>query len=455
MNTLCIRLGLVVAVALELCVAALAQLPHGGWLVGGDMGYVTYWTPGFALSDRLSTLYGSGVSGGGAYAVDGRRVVFMTDGNSFYRVTYDPHLTPGARLVIHPPGIFHPMGSAGVVTTARGLLSLDAFGNLSSIDTAVVGTPTLLGSVWAGSVANGYVFSTCSDGRELFFAVGLADGIAGHVALANTQVWAVDLESPSFSRRLLATIPVDMFTTLAMGPDGDVLAMRYDGLFRISPVTGALSNLGPKPPGPDFVVTPGYAFGLIFMGYDPWTDTIAVGPRWLSNVLHLEARGLVAPTAWALAAYLPFFATLKKLASASEAPFLSFGRGCPTSLGAEPRLGHHGLPLQGATFDLTIRNAEPNGFGVFWVGQSDAVWPGLGLLPLDAAPLGAPGCILWASADYSIVALTDALGHAATTLTVPQAPTLHGLEVFAQAACTSGGNALGWAASDALAIRIR
>ena len=138
----------------------------------------------------------------------------------------------------------------------------------------------------------------------------------------------------------------------------------------------------------------------------------------------------------------------------NEHPFEHFGIGCNTSLGQEPRLGWRRLPLRGNSFDLTLRRAEPNGLAAFWLGVSDAQWAGLAL-PYDATPLGAPGCALYVSADAPYFAPVDQGGNASLTLGVPLTPALAGLELFSQSICSTTGNAFGFAASGALAIRLR
>ncbi len=81
--------------------------------------------------------------------------------------------------------------------------------------------------------------------------------------------------------------------------------------------------------------------------------------------------------------------------------------------------------------------------------------PGLGPLPFDAGVLGAPGCQIRCSADATHLVSVDASGRASQVIPVPTDPALAGYECYGQSASTSGGNMLGFAASDAVAIRVR
>jgi hypothetical protein len=110
--------------------------------------------------------------------------------------------------------------------------------------------------------------------------------------------------------------------------------------------------------------------------------------------------------------------------------------------------------MQGQSFRINLRHAEPNGLSFFWLGLSDTNWLGLGL-PFTASGLGAPGCSVLASADVPYPVTTDGNGKASVTVAVPFAPSLAGMQVFAQNASTSGANALGFASSDAVVIRVR
>lgn len=143
------------------------------------------------------------------------------------------------------------------------------------------------------------------------------------------------------------------------------------------------------------------------------------------------------------------------IATTAPQPFELLGIGCLNGLGKEPRLGWQGLPLQGQTFRLTLRDAEPNGLAAFWVGSSDTFAPGVGTLPWDAASLGAPGCYLYASCDFSLVTFVDLHGSASVSLPVPVNTALHGIDAFSQSVSSASNNQLGFASSGAMLLRLR
>ncbi|MBL8755521.1 MAG: hypothetical protein JNK15_19645 [Planctomycetes bacterium] len=132
------------------------------------------------------------------------------------------------------------------------------------------------------------------------------------------------------------------------------------------------------------------------------------------------------------------------------ATYASYGAGCPGSAGtptltaaaATPR------PTVGTTFDVDIGNL-PFGIALLGMGFSDASYNGLPLpLPLDG--LGMPNCTLWAAPEV----LLPVTGSPTATwsLSIPAAPSLHGLPFFQQAfALDQAANALGITASNAAA----
>jgi hypothetical protein len=140
--------------------------------------------------------------------------------------------------------------------------------------------------------------------------------------------------------------------------------------------------------------------------------------------------------------------------STAAQPFELFGSGCPNATGSDPRLGWQGLPMQGQSFVLKLRRAEPNGFAFFWLGTSDTNWQGL-TLPFEAGSIGASGCRLLVSPDVPFPTMLDANGRGTLGVAVPVNSSLAGIEVFAQTASTSTVNSLGLASSDALLIRVR
>lgn len=450
-------LGTLLAVALAR--GLWAQLPAGGWLTGNEGYYVTYFSEAF-VPQATPNAWGAWATAGGGIAVDGDRMVYVTDSPwSVYRISYDPQLTPGARLVVEAPGSSFPYPAYGVlpqIVAARDRLwFVEATGVLRSVGKSVIGQiPVRHGnSIWVPNTnVLGTVQSLCTDGRLLFFSTGLFDGLSGSPSVPQNDIWSVDLRAPTIARRHVAAIPGDSWTQLCMGLDGDVLAMRMDGLRRIVPETGSVTFVCGAP---NHVHFSGSVSGKIFMAYDPWQDKVAVGAGWLPNTTHIQWKDLTGNGAWSMAYYFPFFATLRKFTCASEPPFQLFGVGCVNAIGKEPRMGWRGLPRQGQTFTLKLRDAEPNGLAAFWVGMSDSFWPGIGALPFEASNFGAPGCRMYASSEFSLFTFADSQGNASMPMSVPMNPALHGFEVFAQTVSTSGANALGFAASEAVAIRLR
>ncbi len=175
----------------------------------------------------------------------------------------------------------------------------------------------------------------------------------------------------------------------------------------------------------------------------------------LVDTTHIAAMSLAPGGSWSTVYFFPFFSTLRRLTCAAERPFEHFGVGCPNGLGREPRMNWQGIPVQAGSFSLGVSGAEPLGIAASWLGLNDQSWPGVGTLPLDAAPYGAPGCRVYASGEFSLFSLVDSAGRGSVNLTVPVNAALHDVEVFAQSVSSSTGNALRFASSGALSIRIR
>jgi hypothetical protein len=192
------------------------------------------------------------------------------------------------------------------------------------------------------------------------------------------------------------------------------------------------------------------------MAYNPWSDLVVIGPLDQTLALGFPSLDLYARLLSGGNWQLRFsnFLGGYGIASTAVRPFELFGMGCPNSTGLDPRLGWQGLPRQGQSFQIHLRQAEPSGFAFFWLGLSDTNWVGLPL-PYDASSLGAPGCKVLVSADVPFPVAIDQSGQASLNVAVPINPSLAGLQLFSQTASTSGANALGFASSDALAIRVR
>ena len=275
--------------------------------------------------------------------------------------------------------------------------------------------------------------SADTNGRDLFVTNGQV-------------IWAIDTERLFAPRVILG---LGNYSHLMMGRDGllYVTGVHFvgntviGGLMGVDPLTGALT-----------VVASMSGAGGGIPGYSIWSDHV------LAAGTHIWWRQVSAPpsTPWTGGVWNIFDPNFfGDITTNAEPPFLIRGSGCNHGLGREPRLFWRGLPLQGTSFDLRVRFAEPNGFAAFWFGTSSTFAPGLGALPFDAAPLGAPGCRILASAELTVLAAVDAQGEATQTFPVPIDPAFVGLKLFAQSASQSTGNLLGLASSESLVVRFR
>lgn len=232
--------------------------------------------------------------------------------------------------------------------------------------------------------------------------------------------------------------------------------MDDTGLYHINPTTGVNTQIDTQP----FQLTPGRMGLPILMGYNPWTDTVAITPSDETYGMFLPGPPMVV-VARSVSGIGPWQTVFSYGLGAHGftalvvQPFELFGIGCRNATGRDPRLGWRGLARQGQSFSITMRDAEPNGFAFLWLGLSDTYWAGFGALPFDAAPFGAPGCLLRVAADVPFPVAVDGNGRASLQQSVPVNPALTGLQVFAQTASSSTANVFGFAASDALIIRVR
>lgn len=420
------------------CSMAAAQLAPDNWLVSDTYTYFGYYNGTFTGYGGQYPAAGLG-AGPADSVVDERGHIYVCSSLSS-KLAVDP--ITGVVTELWPFPTFGMNGGAGPVFQDRtwlyGLVGYSMWRMRKDSHTLgpVVDIRALLGGGAIGRLA------ACGNGREMFVAVGATP------ASPHTDIYAVDLYLGTPTLTLLMSIHVPqppalgLLPVMELGPDGRLVMLDERGLFLVDVELGQVQTLGPAPPGLPWT-----------FAYNVWNGDAAatvVGSANLTYV-YLWSGGV-----WSvkLGSWTPFF-QYGNIGTTSVDPFMLFGRGCLNSLGKEPRLGWRDLPRQGQSFDLTLRDAEPNGFALFWVGGSDAHWPGLGPLPFDAMPLGAPGCQLLASADMSYLVPIGPNGKSSITIAVPVNAALSGYEVFGQSASTSGGNVLGFAASDAVSIRIR
>jgi hypothetical protein len=124
------------------------------------------------------------------------------------------------------------------------------------------------------------------------------------------------------------------------------------------------------------------------------------------------------------------FGSTFAFAPTTPAATASFGLGCPTS-GGPLALNALTYPYIGTDFVLQIANAPQfAAIGLMALGGSNTTWNGLPL-PLDLAPVGAPGCPANVSPD---VLLTLFINNGIATLTwaLPNLPAVVGQTLYAQ-----------------------
>ncbi len=89
------------------------------------------------------------------------------------------------------------------------------------------------------------------------------------------------------------------------------------------------------------------------------------------------------------------------------------------SEGAVPILDCADQPKVGKTISLRLQRVRPNAPVGILLGFSDRTWAGLNL-PLDLAPIGAPGCSLLTSLNVMLLTAADKNGAGAMNLTIPR-----------------------------------
>jgi hypothetical protein len=118
------------------------------------------------------------------------------------------------------------------------------------------------------------------------------------------------------------------------------------------------------------------------------------------------------------------------------------GAGCPKADQQPVGIGWRGTPTTATTFTLLATAAPANTPLALVFGTSETTFGALPL-PLDLAPLGAPGCWLRTDVAHSFAATSDAAGAAQFGLAIPDNPTLRGLRLhFQWLAPAVGANAL-------------
>lgn len=178
----------------------------------------------------------------------------------------------------------------------------------------------------------------------------------------------------------------------------------------------------------------------------PWSDpdvTIVPSPATAPGVASSGLFGLSSPGLWNGAIHY------RKASTEAQPGFCFFGAGCPSSAGPICRQILLSPALLGSTASAAITNTPPMGLGIQALGLSGTM-ASFGPLPLDLAPLGAPGCQLRVSADLTQFLVGSASGSMTWSFPVPNAPALAGLPLYSQAVVfDASANSLGAVVSDA------
>jgi hypothetical protein len=439
-----LRAAIVAAATLRL----FAQSPWDGWAIGtmptgsapGGLFYVTADRQTLVQPQPQTPAMGYGVS---CLAIDDAGGIYFGAGDRrLYRVLLAG--TAVAQEVRLTATELFPYGRGSVVGVAlrSGRLwwmgQLGDFGHVDPFHPDQ--TPVTLGDFRAGAGALGNPRTMATDGGELFVGTVVTGGDPANL-------WAIDVSRGTPTYRAVTLLP-DLgvprsIAELSFADDGSVVACTRGGYaFRVDRDTGAAVLLNPG----NRMAVDGFAGGSLH----PWQDVIGganmplAGPR-LVQFLDLAANVWLAEQ-HDLAPSLPVVCT-----AIAERPFVRFGHACGGTTGA-PRIGHRGRPLAGVAFQFALRGAEPSGLCWLVLG-GNSTWPGVGALPLDAAPLGAPGCSLFVEPVAIVVTVADASGSTTVPAWIPAG--WSGAPVHAQWLCATAANALGICASEALAVRPR
>lgn len=128
--------------------------------------------------------------------------------------------------------------------------------------------------------------------------------------------------------------------------------------------------------------------------------------------------------------------------------FVPYSTSCNGS-SALPVLSNLGTPLLNQSYTARLEGGPVNTPVILLNGFSKDLWSGFNL-PFDWAPIGAPGCVLATSIEFTLGLATDAQGVATQLFTVPNRQDFVGGSLFAQYLILDPtANALGLTLSDA------
>ncbi|HEX6811297.1 MAG TPA: kelch repeat-containing protein [Planctomycetota bacterium] len=149
----------------------------------------------------------------------------------------------------------------------------------------------------------------------------------------------------------------------------------------------------------------------------------------------------------------PNHADLWRYDPVAAAAVIPFGSACAGSLGP-PHITAQSRPWLGDSIAVVVGNGPSAAPTAMWAGASNTVF-GPVTLPLALAPIGMPGCSLYASIDASVLTTATPAGQATIVLSVPNQPGLLGFEVHCQGAFFDPlANPFGIATSGALTLRL-
>ena len=307
------------------------------------------------------------------------------------------------------------LANAGFQTLLTGGNGLSASGSGNCFDLTVLNPG---GVTVCGITVAPYAATTVPTGTPITCDVYLTDAAGGYAANhTNASVWRLVASGSGTYQGGTFTAPVPAFMTLntklyiPTGTYGMAIHMNGCGV-AYTTLTAATTYANA-----DLSLTAGNGKGAPF-------SATANANRAFNGIFHYDLSG-----------------------PGSFAGYGFFGSGCTNSLGSISRLTPTTLPILGQTASVSVTNL-PLSAAIMAVGFSKTT-SSLGALPASLTPLGAPGCFARVSADATLV-IVGAANSAAWNLTVPNNPSLAGVQFYNQAfAIDPTLNLLGIAVSDA------
>lgn len=120
------------------------------------------------------------------------------------------------------------------------------------------------------------------------------------------------------------------------------------------------------------------------------------------------------------------------LRTLSPGGYSYFGAGCAGSNQKVPDLTAPAIPQIGTNFDLQLSDGLPSAPVALWFGVSAQSWGSI-QLPLDLQLIGAPGCVVRASAEVIVPLVTNTSGQSLFRIALPNDTTFVGRNFYNQA----------------------